>query len=48
MFPDIDKNFLGYKTMPSWEYTDLEETKPSYMVGGTENKYKVYKSPTYV
>lgn len=27
--------------MPSREYTDLEETKPSYMVDGTENKHTV-------
>lgn len=41
MFPGTDKYSLGYKIMPSREYTDLEETKPSYMVGGTENKHTV-------
>ena len=48
MFPHIDKYSLSYKTKPNWGYIDVEETKPSYVAGGTENKYKVYTSSTYV
>lgn len=29
--------------MPNWESIDLEKSKLSYMIGGTENKYSFGK-----
>lgn len=48
MFPYIDKYSLSYETKPIWGYIDIEGKNPSYVAGGTEYKYKIYKSTTYV